>query len=100
MANQSQRPIGQRHSFTYMQQSVGVKDSKRLRVRLASAFHRYDLHQVNALATFIRAELGVKIPIGDNGALWNHYFEKCEPRDLLDTITLVARALPKDRLGG
>jgi hypothetical protein len=90
-------PEGQLFSRTYLERGIPSRDSKRFRTRLAAYFHQklaetlYDL-----LHKAIERELGVDVPSTHGIADYSTYFSKVEVRDVLDTISLIARLL-RDR---
>lgn len=83
---------GLRFSQNYLRRGEPVRDSARMRRRLLRAF--CDGQSINVIsAAQVEAETGTVIPWTGYGHNWEVYFGNCELRDLLDTITLVARGL-------
>jgi hypothetical protein len=86
---------GKRFTFLYLERGLPQKDSVRLRKRL-SAFYWDHLHQYHKdnIRRIIEKELGVDIPW--NGAIGYSvadFLKSCELRDLLDSVTLIYRAV-------
>jgi hypothetical protein len=89
---------GQRFSLLYLDRSEPVRDSKRFRNRL-DAFYWEKLHKdhKNAIKAILQKEAGIEIPYLQNfGFNLSDVFKKNELRDVLDSITLVYRAVNKN----
>lgn len=87
MSNQLQGAEGVRFSLNYLSRGEPTRDSMRMRRRLLSAATD---HTSGELASKIQAELGVTVPHTGTGYFWSQYYETCELRDLLDTVTIIA----------
>ena len=85
---------GVRFSLLYLDRSESLKDSKRFRNRLA-AFYRESLHEYdeNLIVKSIQLEIGAEVPSMYSGYLVSDFFKKTELRDLLDSITVIYKAL-------
>lgn len=92
-------PVGLRFSHVYLEKGVRVRDSERFRLRLGSFLKEkigYDYGGV--LREHLLAELGVGIGLSNYGYWLPEFFQKAELRDVLDTITIIARfgIIPND----
>ncbi len=86
---------GQRFSLLYLDRSEPVRDSQRFRNRL-DAFYWEKLHKdhKDAIKTILQKEAGIEIPYLQNfGFNLSDVFKKNELRDVLDSITLIYRAV-------
>ena len=91
MNDQPSRPSGKRYSHVYMDRPHGVKNSERIRRRIASLFWRLNLNDFSDMASTIRGETGEPIPSAQySGYDYWAFFGKCPLDTLLDTITVVA----------
>lgn len=82
-------PIGKPYSHIYVERRPATEDSARFRGRLAAYLRNRSFELRVHLARALREELGVRIdPTG-----LGEFFEECSLRDLLDSITHVARAV-------
>lgn len=81
--------IGKRFSQVYLKQDTPIVDSQRMRNRL-SAFY-WDLLNKDSsdLVKAIHMETGAKIPFLGTSFSLPQFFETCEIRDLLDSITII-----------
>lgn len=87
-------PEGQLFSRTYLERGVPVRDSNRFRTRLVAYFHQKHSEKLyHELDKAIELELGVTVPSGSGIADYTAYFLKAEVRDILDTVSLLARLL-------
>ena len=79
-------PFGGLFSRLYVQHDEPLQDSDRMRRRL----HRLMRDGLDrAVADAIERELGVEIPTGWEGYLWERFFMRADVRDVLDTVTIV-----------
>lgn len=91
----NERPEGQRFSLVYDDRGQPTLDSPRFRRRLA-AFYWDSVHDtLKNFASIVHQELGVNVPYGTYSYDWTSFFNSAQLRDVLDTITLVTRALKK-----
>lgn len=93
-----QPPQGQRFSHVYIQRGEPTQDSQRMRRRLASLV--YDFKDMDyEFSSYLTREQGVAVPynvVSD----WPTFYQKCELRDVLDSITTGYRFLQnKTRTG-
>lgn len=92
----SGHPQGQRFSHLYLKQDTVIKDSDRLRKRIASFYsQKTSLDSYYHLKTLIESELGISAPHVGYANIMTAFFSSCELRDFLDIITLVYRHLYK-----
>lgn len=84
-------PKGHLFSRLYIGKGDPETDSPRFRRRLAAMIGAYDIGYSD-FAALIKRNLGVEIRYGGIHR-FSDWFESCELRDLLDSITLVARML-------
>lgn len=80
-------PEGKLFSRVYLRPSELIQESERARNRFANMFEELSSPERSKLADFIKAELGVQVPVGYNGYLWERWCRSCEMRDLLDALT-------------
>ncbi len=94
----SQVPIGTLFSRVYLANGTLTPDSLRVRVRLYGHFENIDL-DVRKVAELIQNELGVKVRFwatySGSGYSWEEYFNTCDIRDLLDTVTIIWQVLQR-----
>ena len=85
---------GQRFSLIYLERKEPVRDSQRFRNRL-SAYYWENLygHHNNEIVKIIQKETGAEIPFIVSSYSVNKFFKKNEFRDVLDSITLIYRAV-------
>jgi hypothetical protein len=87
-------PEGQLFSRTYLEHGIPVRDSNRFRTRLVAYFHQKHSEKLyHELDKAIELELGVTVPSSHGIADYTAYFLKAEVRDILDTVSLLARLL-------
>lgn len=85
---------GERFSLNYLRRGGPLRDCPRARRRIYKLFEA--LHwDTDDYASLLEEELGVKVPFRGIGFDWDAYFERCELRDLLDSITVLARKFRK-----
>ncbi len=90
----TQAPIGQRFSLTYLDRGQPMPDSDRFRRRTTRYFEDHVAQYTgDKVAALIEREAGVDVPTGYDSYLWSEFLEKCDVRDLLDTITFTWQAL-------
>jgi len=82
---------GERFSVNYAKRGSPQSDSPRMRVRVHQLFELLGLSQ-EVKPALISLELGITVPYGSYGPLWQNFFITSELRDFLDVITLMARA--------
>lgn len=82
---------GERFSLNYATRGKPQSDSPRMRIRVYQLFDLLKLGQ-EITPTQIGFELGIQVPFGSFGPMWQSFFKTCELRDFLDVITLMARA--------
>lgn len=82
------KAVGRRFSHNYLGGGAPVRDSQRLRVRIASLIANEKLRwdDDEALAAYLQSELGVPVTID-----YQKFFTKADIADVLDSITLVWR---------
>lgn len=84
---------GKKFSQVYLDKGKPIKDSMRMRNRL-SAYYWNTLHNYqNNIAKIIEIETGAKVPSGYETYILTDFIEKCNIRDLLDSITLIYQYL-------
>jgi hypothetical protein len=85
---------GQRFSLLYLDRSKLLRDSQRFRNRLATFYWEY-LHKFHEsqIVKAVQLEIGADIPFGYLGYNFQDFFKKVELRDLLDSITIIYRAI-------
>ncbi len=85
---------GVRFSLLYLDRSESLKDSKRFRNRLA-AFYQESLHEYyeDGIVKSIHLEIGAEVSSIFSGYIVSDFFKKTELRDLLDSITVIYKAL-------
>ena len=85
---------GIRFSLLYLDRSKTLGDSQRFRNRL-SAFYWEFLHetQQSQIVRAIQLEIGADVPFATYSYSLSDFFKKTELRDLLDSITVIYRAL-------
>jgi hypothetical protein len=87
-------PQGKRFSQVYLERGEPRADSLRARRRVSSTLLGISDNAVQGLGSLVERELGIELP-SSYGILWSHYFEQCELRDFLDTITLAYQHFAK-----
>jgi len=84
---------GKRFSQVYLEKGVPVADSNRLRNRLG-AFYSETLRDYDGrIVRLIHRETGAKVPFIVSSYHVRRFFEQCDVRDLLDSITLIFQLL-------
>ena len=84
---------GKRFSQVYLDKGNPVNDSKRMRNRL-SAFYSVNVHDYTLnIVQIIHRDTGAKVPSGYESYIFTDFIEKCDIRDLLDSITLIFQYL-------
>lgn len=83
---------GVRFSENYIPRGEPTSDSSRMRMRLYRLFTTYKLDD-KVRGETIELALGVLVPWTSYGRDWSKFFQERQLRDLLDTITVVYRAL-------
>jgi hypothetical protein len=88
-----------RFSLLYLKPGAPAADSARARRRIYAQFARLQQTLPNGselaakFVTEVNAELGVTVPYGSMSFHFDDFFQKCELRDFLDSITLVFNLL-------
>ena len=80
---------GQKFSQVYIEKGVALPDSARMRNRLSAVSFDYTGNHSFKLAKLIMRETGAKMPYFAQSYSFAKFFETCELRDLLDSITLI-----------
>jgi hypothetical protein len=88
-------PEGKRFSHVYLERGEPRADSARARRRVSSTLLDIRDGASSGLTGLIQRELGIELPSTGYGTHWSNYFEKCEMRDFLDTITLAYQFFTK-----
>jgi len=91
-------PEGERFTHLYLERGEAAQDSPRMRRRIAALVHSID--DLAGLSQEIESELGVSVPHTGYRYDWHRFFETCELRDLLDTVTVAWRHLDAKRRPG
>ena len=84
---------GKRFSQVYLDKGVPVNDSIRMRNRLSAAFEEMLHDYQSQIVKVIHKETGVKVPFRYSSYMFDEFIEKCDIRDLLDSITLIFQYL-------
>ena len=82
---------GQKFSQVYIDKGSLDNDSIRMRNRISAKAYdllHSDRHEIK---NYIEVETGAKVPFVVNDFSLPKFFEKCEIRDLLDSVTLIFR---------
>lgn len=88
---------GKRFSQLYLDKGIPVRDSVRMRSRLSAVFDELFNSYQNDIAKLIHKETGVKVPYGYSSYIFSDFIEKCDIRDLLDSITLIFQYISNHR---
>ena len=80
---------GKRFSQVYLEQGVPVNDSRRMRNRISSISRELLHSDQSELINRIQEETGAKVPFVGISYSLAKFFEECEIRDLLDSITII-----------
>jgi len=85
---------GQRFSLIYLERKEPVRDSQRFKNRLSAYYWEYlHEHYDKAIVKIIQKETGAEIPFTVVSYSVSDFFKKNEFRDILDSITLIYRAV-------
>lgn len=87
-------PKGQRFSHAYLERGKPTADSARMRRRISALVEGTEELAKN-LESEIESELGIDIPFKPYGSDWAKFFETCDLRDALDTVTVAWRYLAR-----
>lgn len=80
-------PVGQRFSQVYLRRSDLLKDSKRMRRRLAALYTQYE--HLALLGVTMESELGIEVGgRAQYASFWPTFLDSIDVRDILDSITL------------
>jgi len=92
-------PTGIRYSLLYLQPEQLMADSSRLRRRFRTLLNAQFPLESESIGRFIEAELGIIVLklYYVYSVEWK-YLDDCEMRDVLDSVTLVARFMQKNRV--
>jgi hypothetical protein len=81
---------GQLFSEQYSERDAPPLDSKRFRLRIATAYEvMFPSHSRMPVADAIRLKLGVEVPFGYGGYLFSEFFAEAELRDVMDAATII-----------
>ena len=80
---------GKKFSQVYLEQSVPANDSRRMRNRISSVHWELLRSESSELINRIQQETGAKVPFVGGSYSLAKFFEECEIRDLLDSITII-----------
>lgn len=90
--------IGNRFSQVYLKQDTPVVDSQRMRNRLSACYWDLLSSDSSDLVKMIHLETGAKVPFVVSSYSLTEFFETCETRDILDSITIIFRYYHAGRL--
>src|SRR6266851_6708250 len=94
MNDQPERPKGQRFSHVYIDRSMNVADSARIRRRVTMLFFQVGANDIGDIGSYLTAETGEPIPIY-SGYDWHGYFSDCPLDTFLDSLTLIFARLSR-----
>ncbi|MDM7860560.1 hypothetical protein QTP81_08125 [Alteromonas sp. ASW11-36] len=80
---------GKRFSQVYLKADSTVKDSLRMRNRLSAIYWDLLTSENKELVKKIHIETGAKVPFVAGSYSLSDFFESCDIRDLLDSVTIV-----------
>ena len=80
---------GKRFSQVYLKSDSPVRDSQRMRNRLSACYWDLLTSDSGELIKKIHLETGAKVPFVVSSYSLSQFFETCEIRDLLDSITII-----------
>ncbi len=80
---------GKRFSQIYLEKGIPLKDSRRMRNRISAYYWDALERDSSSLVQLIHKETGAKVPYSMGGYMLTEFFEECEVRDLLDSVTLI-----------
>lgn len=80
---------GKRFSQVYLKSDSPVKDSQRMRNRLSACYWELLSSDSSELIKKIHLETGAKVPFVVSSYSLTQFFESCDIRDLLDSITII-----------
>ena len=80
---------GKRFSQVYIDKGTSVSDSVRMRNRISAVYWDLLHSDSSDIVELIHRETGAKVPFLGNAFILTQFFEKCEIRDLLDSITII-----------
>jgi hypothetical protein len=80
---------GKKFSQVYLEKGSPLSDSQRMRNRLGAYCWDFSQAESKDLVRKIHIETGAKIPFSHGSFILSQFFEKCEIRDLLDSITIL-----------
>lgn len=81
--------LGKRFSQVYLEQDALIKDSVRMRNRLSAVYFDLLHSDSHDIVKLIHQETGAKVPFVISSFSLSQFFEQCDIRDLLDSITLI-----------
>lgn len=84
---------GMRFSQLYLDKGNPVNDSRRMRNRISAMYYDLLSNDSYKIVQLIHIETGAKVPVGVESYNLTYFFENCEIRDLLDSITLISKYL-------
>lgn len=88
---------GFRFSQVYLDKGTPVNDSKRMRNRVSAIYWDILSDDKSNLVSLIHKETGAKVPFVTTTYSLTQFFEKCEIRDFLDSITIIYNYYAKSR---
>jgi hypothetical protein len=92
---------GMRFSLLYLDRSEYLKDSKRFRNRLAAFYDEYlDEFYKDDIAKLIELEIGAEVPSSIGYYRVSAFLKSAELRDLIDSITVIYKALSANAYSG
>jgi hypothetical protein len=92
-------PIGEPFSRVYLKPQTLLRDSMKLRRRLAAAYETLKVGVQFAMAPYLQLHYGLHVPVGHMGFLFTQFFEKADIADVLDAITGVYAGWGKHHQG-
>jgi hypothetical protein len=99
MAKDNEPPVGERFDHVYVERGKPIDDSERLRRRMHAAFR--DLNLLDSakglIGSRLEAELGIDMPTGWAGYIFEQFFVDAELRDVLSGVTIIWRGLRYQR---
>ena len=94
--SENEIPEGVLFSRAYLTRGEPLRDSQRFRRRLSAYLDQNFRDEGSEIANRIHSEIGVDVPRQYKGYDLQAFFEKAELRDVLDTITIVAKLITEE----
>jgi hypothetical protein len=88
-------PVGERFTLVYSPKPRTLRDCQRFRHRLAA--YLSGQRDMYVLVDLLSSEIGIDVPRGYNGILWQSFFKYAEMGDVLDSITFAGQVLQLQR---